>query len=187
MKEPKFIKDVENAISKHKYKILTTLGFITGFSLIVLAIGRSITLGETTSLTAFILIHFAGYLFFILATVELLFIHMILLEHSPSILIFLAVTTAVIAQAIDYHIGKLASKKVIRDVIGEKRYELSRGRIEKFGDPAIFLFNLFPLSSPILILVAGMIKYDYKKVLLYSIPALTIKYTFLAIMFTPLR
>ncbi len=183
MEEPHLIKEIENAFKKYRYAILTTIGCIIGISLIAIAIGRSLILGETTSLATFIMIHFAGYLFFILAAVELLFIHMILLGYNPSLLILLALATAVTAQAIDYNIGKLASKKVIKDIIGQKRYERSKGRIEKFGDPAIFIFNLFPLSSPILILVAGMINYKYKKILLYSVPALTIKYLFLAVMF----
>ncbi len=184
MKEHHFIKSLEHAYKKYKYRILLAIGFIIGISLVALVIGRSFAFGETTSLTAFIIIHFAGYLFFILSAVELLFIHMVISGYNPYLLIFLALATAIPAQAIDYHIGKLASDKVIRDIIGEKRYEKSRGRIEKYGNPALFIFNVFPLSSPILILVAGMLKYDYKKVLLYSITGLTIKYSVIVLALT---
>lgn len=180
-KHPPIIK----LLDKYKYHLIGTIGFIAGLSLLITTIGRSVLLGETTSLTAFILIHFAGYLFFILAAVEILYIHMITLGYTPFVMVPLAVITAMAAQSVDYHIGKLASDKIIKDIIGEKNYSKYLGRIEKFGNPAIFIFNLFPLSSPILILVAGMIKYDYRKVVIYSFLGLTIKYVVLAIVFAP--
>jgi membrane protein DedA with SNARE-associated domain len=177
---------IRNFIKKYEYRIMGIIGFIIGLSLITMTIARSILLGETTSLTAFILIHFAGYLFFILAAVEILYIHMITQGYNPVLMVMLAITTAVTAQAIDYQIGRLASNKFIKELIGKKKYATYLTRIEKFGNPIIFIFNLFPLSSPILILVAGMIKYDYNKVLAYSIPGLLIKYTVLALIFSPL-
>ena len=158
---------------------------MTGVSLLSFTIGRSMVIGESPSLPWFSLIHFLGYLFFILSTVELLFVHMSLAGQDMLSLIVIAVSTAMIAQIIDYFIGYAVSDRIIIALIGEKRYRKSLGGIKAYGNPALFLFNLLPLSSPLLILVAGMLRYGHKKVILYSLPGLSMKYIFLALMFQP--
>ena len=98
-------------------------------------------------------------------------------------LIFLAIITAMSAQLIDYTIGYFISHRFIVDVLGEKKYEKSRKRIDKYGNLIIFLFNLFPLSSPIIVLVAGMLRYKLKNVMFYSFIGLLLKYIIIALVF----
>ena len=163
--------------------IVFILGLLVGVYLISFVIGGAIFGDYKPSLLSFVLVHFAGYLFFILSPVELFFLYLISLDYNPFSLIFLAIITAMLAQLIDYTIGYFISHTFIVDIIGEKRYEKSRKRIDKYGNLTIFLFNLLPLSSPIIALVAGMLRYKLKSVLFYSFVGLLIKYVVISLIF----
>jgi membrane protein DedA with SNARE-associated domain len=163
--------------------LVFVVGLLVGLYLVSSIIGSSILKGTQPTLSSFIFIHFSGYLFFILSPVELFFLFLIRLSYNAYLLIFLAVTTAMFAQLIDYMIGYFISDKFIVEVLGEKKYESSKKRIEKYGSLTIFLFNLLPLSSPIIALVAGMLKYKLKKALFYSFVGLLLKYILIAIIF----
>ncbi len=171
-------------IRKNLKIIIFLLGLLVGVYLLSSAIGRSILGGYKPSLFSFIMTHFAGYLFFILSPVELFFLYLIKLGYNIPLLIFLALITAMFAQLIDYLIGYFVSDQIIINIIGQKRYKKSRRKVDKYGGLTIFIFNLFPLSSPIIILIAGMLKYKFKKVLLYSFFGLLLKYTFISIIFS---
>lgn len=139
-------------------------------------LGRMIYAGQTPGLLSFGLIHFAGYLFFLLMPVEALIPVYQAEGHSALVLVALAVATALLAQAVDYGIGRAFSDRVIDELIGEARYERFRARIESWGGWAILVFNLFPLSSPNMLLVAGIVQYSARKAFLFSLAGLLGKY-----------
>lgn len=163
--------------------LIVGLGAVVGISVLSLLLRHAMTTGEATTLTTFVLVHFAGYLFFILSPVELLYLHMLGEPHSLSVLFALALLSALVAQALDYGIGYACSHAVIHNVIGEKKYQRHHNRIEKYGGWTIFLFCLFPLSSPIIILVAGMIRYPALHVLVMSAAGLAVKYGLMIVLF----
>ena len=139
-------------------------------------LGRAIYVGQSPGITSFALVHFAGYLFFLLMPVEALVPIYQGEGHAGATLILVAVLTAIAAQVIDYSIGRAVSEGAIHEVIGEKRYMRFQGTIEKWGGWAILLFNLVPLSSPNMMLVAGMTRYSVRRAFLYSTIGLTGKY-----------
>ena len=139
-------------------------------------IGRDIFAGHKPGLTSFAIVHFAGYLFFLLMPVEALVPYYLAEGHSGGVLIVLAVVTALAAQAIDYGIGRMLAVTVINKVIGRKRFERYLGRFDNWGRWAIFIFNLFPLSSPNMMLVAGMTRFSPTRAFTYSFAGLLIKY-----------
>lgn len=139
-------------------------------------LGSQIYAGQTPGLVSFGLIHFAGYLFFLLMPVEALIPVYQAEGHSASVLVAIAVGTALCAQAIDYGVGRVFSDRVIDGLLGEERYERFRVRIEAWGGWAILLFNLFPLSSPNMLLVAGIVQYSARKAFLFSLAGLLGKY-----------
>jgi membrane protein DedA with SNARE-associated domain len=96
--------------------------------------------------------------------------------HAGTTLIVLAVVTAIAAQLIDYGIGRSVKEDSIHELIGEKRYVRFKGTIDKWGGWAILLFNLMPLSSPNMLLVAGITRYSARRAFLYSALGLTGKY-----------
>ena len=148
--------------------------------LVSATLGRAIYSGQSPGLTSFALIHFAGYLFFLLMPVEALVPIYQAEGHAGATLILVAVSTALAAQVIDYSIGRAISEGSIHELIGEKRYLRFKATIEKWGGWAIFLFNLMPLSSPNMLLVAGMTRYGARRALLYSLLGLTGKYVAIA-------
>lgn len=131
---------------------------------------------RTPDLGSFALLHFAGYLFFIVMPVEVLIPYYQAAGHPELLLVGLAVGTAFAAQIIDLAIGWAVSGDVIHGLIGEERHRKAKATIEKHGVWAIFLFNLFPLSSPILLAVAGMLRFNPWVALPVSLAGLVGKY-----------
>lgn len=144
--------------------------------LVSATLGRAIYEGQSPGLTSFALIHFAGYLFFLLMPVEALVPVYQGEGHAGATLIALAVVTAIAAQVIDYSVGRSVKEDSIHELIGEKRYIRFKGTIDKWGGWAILLFNLMPLSSPNMLLVAGITRFSARRAFLYSALGLTGKY-----------
>jgi membrane protein DedA with SNARE-associated domain len=155
---------------------------IVAILLFSVTIGHEIYEGKTQSLQSFALVHFSGYLFFLLMPVEMAFVYY-LSYYEEAKLIGVALITAISAQIIDYVIGLFFSSKFIRHFVGEKRIKKAEKQIRQFGNLTIFIFNLFPLSSPIIALVAGMLKLRFRDLLLYSLTGLLLKYVALTLIF----
>ena len=161
------------AIPKKFYFIL--FASVIAICLFSFTIGRELYAGKTESIFSFGLIHFSGYLFFLLMPVELAFIYY-LPYYSGFDLVAAAMGTAIVAQCIDYVIGRLLRPTKIIELMGEKRIAKAERKIEKFGMLTIFVFNLFPLSSPVIALAAGMLRYDFRRFILVSTCGLLLKY-----------
>ena len=159
--------------------ILPLVAAIVIFSL---TIGRELYADRTQSIRSFAFIHFSGYLFFLLMPVEMAFVYY-LSYYEEAKLIGIALLTATAAQVIDYLIGLSFSSKFIRHFVGEKRIEKAEKQIRRYGNLTIFVFNLLPLSSPIIALVAGMLKLRFRDLLLYSLTGLVLKYVVLTLIF----
>jgi membrane protein DedA with SNARE-associated domain len=164
-------------------KFLFILGILFVMGIFSLTIGRDLYLGRPANIMSFAIIHFAGYLFFLLMPVEAAYIYFMVQHGNTFLLTFLALSTAIAALIIDYYCGLLVSRQVIERFIRKSRYEKSKGYILKYGNLTIFLFNLLPLSSPLLILAAGMLKYPLKPVIFYSLLGLFFKYFILMLFF----
>ena len=137
---------------------------------------------KNQSLFFFALSHFSGYLFFLLMPVEVAYVYY--LSFFAELKLFsLAIITAFSAQVIDYLIGFSLSSPVINNVISEKRILKAEKYILKYGNLTILIFNLFPLSSSVIALASGMIKYSFKNFVLYSSIGLTLKYLVLSLLF----
>ncbi len=161
--------------------------FIVIASLVVIVIisstiGRELYEGRNQSLTSFGLIHFSGYLFFLLMPVEMAFIYY-LSHYNEMELVWVALVTAFTAQTVDYVIGLFFSFKTLTNMIGEKRILKAENYIRKYGNLTIFAFNLLPLSSPVIALAAGILRFSFKNLLIYSMTGLFLKYLILTLIF----
>ena len=67
--------------------------------------------------------------------------------------------------------------------MGQKRIEKAEQKIKRFGMLTIFVFNLFPLSSPVIALAAGMLRYDFRRFLVVSVLGLLLKYVVIYFVF----
>ncbi|HAQ18007.1 MAG TPA: hypothetical protein DCR40_02090 [Prolixibacteraceae bacterium] len=168
------------------YKRLIVIVFL----LILMALIASLTIGKDIyennekSLMSFGIINFAGYLFFFLfMPMELAFIYYLRSDYDPIMLNLVAIATSFAAQVIDYLIGYFFSSGIIDRLIGRKRYEKAEDEIRKYGNWTLFLSNLLPLSSPVISLAAGMLKYRVKEALFFSLAGMVLRYLLLTLIF----
>lgn len=169
--------------SKNYHFVVALFGLLLGSSILFIPLLNTFLSGEGISIYSYALINFSGYLFFTMTFVELLFVQLIRLGGSPPIFTFVAVVTALLALTLDYLIGYTFSKSFLTKIISERKLLKYQKRIEKYGDIIIFLFNVLPLSSPLLTLSAGLIRYNFRRLIIYSATGLVIKYFVLAIIF----
>lgn len=170
-------------MKKKRNRIIIIL--ITSFIAILIVsftLGREWYEGKSQSFLSFALIHFSGYLFFLLMPVEVAYVYYLAfftdLEMIP-----VAPGTAGAAQLLDYFIGVSVSTAIINNLVGEKRIIKAEKHILKYGNLTIFIFNLFPLSSSVIAVAAGMLKYNFRNFLIYSMLELVIKYIALSLIF----
>ena len=164
------------------YKLILLIS-ILAIIISSMTVGRQIYLDRQPDIISFSTIHFAGYLFFMLMPVEILFTYYLVEDFNIQILLIAALFTAIAAQIIDYIMGYFLGGRIIDKLIGEKKYKKREKYINKYGGISIFIFNLFPLSSPVLSLAAGMVKYKFRYFLLYSFLGLSLKYIVLVLYF----
>jgi membrane protein DedA with SNARE-associated domain len=170
-------------MKKRRVRIILIL-ITTTIAILIFSItfGREMYYGKNQSLASFGLIHFSGYLFFLLMPVEMAFVYYQMF-FSDWVMLGIAMGTAVVAQIIDYFIGLSFSKTIVNNLVGEKRILKAEIHIRKYGYLTVFLFNVLPLSSPIVAVVAGMLKYRFKDFIIYSLAGLAAKYIFLCLIF----
>ncbi len=162
---------------RNRTRALVAAGLLlVAIAIISLTIGRTILSDRQPGLSGFSVVHFAGYLFFLLMPVEALVPIYLAEGHSGALLVGIALVTAIAAQTIDYGIGHAVSGEVIDNLIGTKRYERAKGAIHRYGHWAVLFFNLLPLSSPNLLLVAGVTQYSFRKTMMFSFIGLSCKY-----------
>jgi len=149
-----------------------------------LTIGKDIYQSEDKGMSSFALVNFSGYLFFfLLMPMELAFILYLRMGYDPWMLTLVAVATAMSAQVVDYLIGYFFSSGFIDRLIGRRRYEKAEAEIRKYGNLTLFLSNLLPLSSPVISLAAGMLKYRPKDALFFSLCGMILRYVLLTLIF----
>ncbi len=168
-----------------KRKIRIILFIITSVIAILIisfTLGREWYEGKNQSIFSFALIHFSGYLFFLLMPVELAYIYY-LSFFSNMEMFAVALVTAFAAQLIDYFIGVSVSSTVVNSLVGEERIKNAEKHIQKYGNLTIFIFNILPLSSSIIAVAAGMIKYRFTGFIFYSMAGLVVKYAILSLIF----
>jgi membrane protein DedA with SNARE-associated domain len=156
----------------------------TAIAIVSLTVGRDIYYGSRNEgLLSFAIVNLSGYLFFLFMPVELAYIFYLGSDINLWALTTVAIGTALISQTIDYLIGYTFSSGIIDRFIGRHRYEKAEDRIRKYGNITIFIFNLTPLSSPVISLAAGMLKHRKKDALIFTLSGLLLKYLILTLIF----
>ena len=166
-----------------KSTVVSIIGFILVVAFLSATLGQAIFYGKQPDIASFITIHFAGYLFFLVMPVELLLPYYMAQGHAILTLWILAVITAMVAQIIDFGIGYAAPHDFVKEFIGKQRYKKYKKVIDRWGNITILFFNLFPISSPLIVLIAGMLRFRLRGVLFFSFIGLMIKYWFITTVF----
>jgi membrane protein DedA with SNARE-associated domain len=170
-------------LSNKRVRILAFLTCsIIAILIVSFTLGREWYSDKSQSIFSFALIHFSGYLFFLLMPVELAYLYY--LSYFGDLQLFaVAIVTAFSAQLIDYLIGLSVSTAIINNLVGKKRILKAEKHIIKYGNLTIFIFNLFPLSSSVIAVAAGMLKYNFKNFVFCSTTGLVVKYLLLSLVF----
>jgi len=156
--------------------ILSLVGIALTMFLISMTIGKDLLNGAKLTLVSFAVINFAGYLFILLLPVEALIPLYIAEGYNGWILFVLAMSTLLLAQVINYTVGRLMSEDVIHGLIGEKKFTKYKNKINEYGPWTVVFFNVFPLASSVLSLVAGITRFKMKRLLVYTFIGAIIKY-----------
>jgi membrane protein DedA with SNARE-associated domain len=174
--------------SKRKVIFRYAIAFLFAIAAIAIAsltVGRDIYYGSRDQgLLSFAIVNAAGYLFFLFMPVEVAFIYYLEGDISVVALNAVALGTAIFSQAIDYAIGLLLSDRIIDNLIGRRHFEKAEGRLRKYGNIAIFIFNALPLSSDVIALAAGMLRHRKRDTFIFTVSGLFIKYLLLSIFFS---
>ncbi len=149
-----------------------------------LTVGRDIYENNSQGIMSFAIINFFGYLFFfLLMPVELAFIYYLRSGYDPLVLNLVAVSTAFVSESIDYVIGYFFSTGIIEKLIGRHKYEKAEEEIRKYGNWALLVSNILPLSSPVISLAAGMLKYRIREAVFFSFGGIVLRYLLLTFIF----
>lgn len=176
--QPQVIKPPDNI----KRLIILILFATIAVMVVSLTVGKDIYYGSRDQgLLSFAIVSFAGYLFFLLMPVELAFFYYLSVGENLWMLNMVALSTALLSQYVDYLIGYSFSTQIINQLIGRRRYQNAEAKIKKYGNIAIFFFNFFPLSSPVVLLAAGILKHSVKDALVFSFLGLGLKYLTLSL------
>jgi len=164
--------------------VIAVMLVISAIVIASLTIGRDIYYGSRDQgLLSFAIVNASGYLFFLFMPVEIAFIYYLQGDISVLALNSVAIGTALFSQTIDYSIGFLMSNRFIDQLIGRKRYIKAEKFIEKYGNVTIFVFNALPLSSPVISLAAGMLRYRIRDTVIFTLLGLMVKYLALTLIF----
>ena len=161
--------------------ILSIIFIIIAMAVVSLTLGRDLILQKQPGLNSFAIINFAGYLFFILLPVEALVPYYLAEGHSFLVVSGVAIVTGLLAQFVDYAIGITVSKKTIYTLVSKRKYDKAKKYIDMYGNATIFFFNFFPISSPIVVLAAGMTRHNMNQTMFFSFLGLLGKYTIICL------
>ncbi len=175
-KKRRKLREVLRLRKPKKSTIVAVVGFILVIVILSLTLGKNIVAQKQPTLTSFTIVNFAGYLFFLLIPVEALIPYYMAMGYNWLMLGIIALVTALLAQVIDYAIGYALPSHIIENMIGTKKHDKFKRLVRRYGKHVIFFFNLFPLSSPIVLLIAGLERYDFRTTIKYSFSGLVLKY-----------
>ncbi|MFH2021457.1 MAG: VTT domain-containing protein [archaeon] len=127
------------------------------------------------------LMTFLANLFFITYPSEVLFFFYAKVGYSVFYISAIMIFWMMVAQAINYGCGLLIEKKIIAKFIKDNKKEFSVS-MRRYDVLFIVIISLLPLPGDLLSLFLGMIRYDFKKMMLYTFIGKVLKYLFLSIL-----
>lgn len=153
--------------------------YLPGLSFVVVHIKKAIV---DVSLIGLFYAHLAGGLFFIPSPDEVIFYYGLVKGNHPLIAILFATSGYMLAQALNYFLGKKLSDPLLTLFSREKVYK-ARRTAQKYGPMAVFMFNVLPFPGPVLTFALGITKYNFSKIMFWTLLGKLIKYGALSVFF----
>ncbi len=116
-----------------------------------------------------------GGLFFVFLPMEVLFIRFISQDYNSFAVLITYLLGFFISYSLNYLIG-LRFSHPAKGIITPKKFYNIKNIVNKYGSPAVFVFNALPLPSQPLSVVLGVFKYNKAKFYFYFLLGQGIKY-----------
>jgi membrane protein DedA with SNARE-associated domain len=151
------------------------LDFFRGIPFLWSIIGPIFSEVQKGSLLGLFYLTFFGSLFFISIPAELSILYYLGLGHNPALVIIITIIGNLSGHIVDYMFGRVFGENLINYFL-KNRFDGLRGIFDKIGGGIIIVGNILPFGSEVIVIVAGSIKYNFKKFLIYSVVGMTVKY-----------
>ena len=100
-----------------------------------------------------------GGLFFVFTPLEVFYAKFLGSGHSMLLIFAVYMLGITISYSIDYFLG-LKLSRFAKKLISPRKFYSIKGKINKYGSAAVFMFNALPLPSQILTAILGVFKYN---------------------------
>jgi len=127
------------------------------------------------------IITFTGGLFFIAYPAELIFLIFTRAGYSIFYISLIMIITTMFSQMVNYGVGFYIEEKILHKFVRERKKEFLSS-LKKYDYFFIILINILPLPADILSVILGMVKYDFRKAMLYTIIGKLLKFVFLILL-----
>lgn len=123
---------------------------------------------------------FVGSLFFIAYPAEVLFLLYTKVGYGIIYVSAIMLLFTMIAQFVNYSMGYFINEKLLSRFIKHKKMHLDK--LKKYGYLFIIILNILPLPADILSVILGVVKYDFRKAMFYTLIGKVLKFLFLGIL-----
>lgn len=124
---------------------------------------------------------FIGSLFFVAYPAELLYLVYTRIGYSLFYVALIMLFYTMLGQAVNYSLGYFIEEKFLHKFIRKRKKEYL-GSLAQYDMLFIIILNIVPLPADILSLILGIIKYDFKKTMIYTFIGKILKFLFLGIL-----
>ncbi len=119
--------------------------------------------------------HLLGGLFFVPSPDEIIFYYALMKGNTPHLALIVATAGYMVAQIINYVLGRKLSGPILTIVSKEKVYKFRRFT-NAYGGLTVFVFNVLPFPAPLLTLALGIAKYNFYRLMFWTTLGKVIKY-----------
>ena len=135
----------------------------------------------TKTLLGLLYVSFLGALFFLSFPLEIVFFFYHQAGHPGLYLVLICTLGSLAGFVFNYVFGFLVGKKVM-SLFFKENYEKMKHIFEKFGGFVLVFGNIIPFPIEVVVMIAGAMRYSFKRFLLYSFVGKIIKFTLLFIL-----
>ncbi len=136
---------------------------------------------EQKSVYGLSILTFIGSLFFVLYPSEVIFLLYIKTGYNIFYISAVMLFWMMLAQLFNYGFGYFLKETVLEKFVASKKGDYLTS-LKKYDILFIIVLNILPVPADILIVLLGMIKYNFKKGMLYTLIGKTLKLIFMGLL-----
>jgi membrane protein DedA with SNARE-associated domain len=137
---------------------------------------------KNLTLWGLFLAHLIGGIFFVPSPDEIIFYYGLIKGNNYFLALVFSTTGYMIAQLLNYWVGKKISPLIMHVISKKKVYE-TRRFVNKYGSIGIFIFNFLPFPGPLLTFALGIARYNAIRLFALTLLGKICKYAALILIF----